>query len=400
MFVVDILVVVIVMALVFRSNRGIADKFGPMMAPWYKQNLDRLFLYHLFFSFIFPLVPGDALGYWKFGFQQVAVNSDRMSDYFGVGTIFLLWLNFIPVKLLGLSFLTGNILYGVCGYLGLRYLFLLYVGSLKVNVKVMGLMVIPYLFYLPNMNFWTAGVGKDTLSFFGIAWFFYSLVHFRRMFIQLVLSILLVYFIRPHMALMLMLGTCLAIIFAREMKPVYKVLFLILAVGGFLVAYQKIAVFLMVEDLSVHSLSGLAKDKASSLASKGIGSAVDITNYSIPLRLFTYLYRPLIFDVHNLITFMSFLENVVYMVTTVIGFRSIRWRDLPAIPMWLKAGFITFLTAMIVFSNSLGNLGIIMREKNMTMIYFPMICIWAYSQRKMEVFARRPPRTPIPSHST
>jgi hypothetical protein len=156
----------------------------------------------------------------------------------------------------------------------------------------------------------------------------------------------------------------------------------------------------MVEDLSVHSLSGLAKDKASSLASKGIGSAVDITNYSIPLRLFTYLYRPLIFDVHNLITFMSFLENVVYMVTTVIGFRSIRWRDLPAIPMWLKAGFITFLTAMIVFSNSLGNLGIIMREKNMTMIYFPMICIWAYSQRKMEVFARRPPRTPIPSHST
>src|SRR5580692_4568388 len=193
MFVIDILVVAVVFALVFRSNRKIGESFGPLHGPWYKQNLDRLFLYHLVFSFIFPLVPGDALGYWTFGFQQVLGTSDRMGDYFGVGTIFLLWLNFIPYKIMGLSFLTGNILYGVCGFLGLRYLFLLYVGSLKANVKVMGMMVIPFLFYLPNLNFWTAGVGKDTLCFFGIAWFFYSLVHYRRMFIRLGIAITMVY---------------------------------------------------------------------------------------------------------------------------------------------------------------------------------------------------------------
>ena len=395
MFVIDILVVAVVFALVFRSNRKIGESFGPLHGPWYKQNLDRLFLYHLVFSFIFPLVPGDALGYWTFGFQQVLGTSDRMGDYFGVGTIFLLWLNFIPYKIMGLSFLTGNILYGVCGFLGLRYLFLLYVGSLKANVKVMGMMVIPFLFYLPNLNFWTAGVGKDTLCFFGIAWFFYSLVHYRRMFIQLGIAITMVYFIRPHVALMLGLGTSLAIIFSREMKPVYKVLFLIAAVVAFSFVYQKVAVFLMVEDLSVNSLSGLARDKAAGLGTKGVGSAVDISHYSVPLRLFTYLFRPLLFDVHNLITFLSFLENVVYLVTTFIGIRSIKWRDLSALPMWLKAAFITFLTCTIVFSNSLGNLGIIMREKNMTMIYLPMVCLWAYSRRRQEATAMR--RTPIPT---
>jgi hypothetical protein len=336
------------------------------------------------YSLLFPLVPGDAIGYWTFGFQQVVETSDRMSDYLGVGTTFLLWLNFIPVKIMGLSFFTGNILYAVCGYLGLRYLFLLFVGTLKVNVKIMGFPVIPYLFYLPNVNFWTAGVGKDTLCFFAIAWFLYSLVHFRRKWIQLLPAILMVYYIRPHMALMLLLGVSMGMIFSREMKVVYKVLFLLLAVGAFMFVYQKVAVFLMVEDLSVKSLSGLAQAKAGSLGSKGVGSAVDISNYSIPVRFFTYLYRPLFFDVHNVITFTSSLENTVYIVLTVMGFRAIRWRDLRVMPLWLKGSFITFITAMIVFANSLGNLGIIMREKNMTMIYFAMVCVWVISLRRAE----------------
>ncbi|HTJ10941.1 MAG TPA: hypothetical protein VL547_02890 [Dinghuibacter sp.] len=380
----DVLVIAVVFALVFRSNRKIAESFGFVHGPWYKQSLDRLLLYHTLFSFLFPLVPGDALGYWNFNFQQLAISSDKMSDYFGVGTVFLLWLDFIPARVMGLSFLTGNILYGVCGFLGLRYLFLLYVGALKTNFRIVGLAVIPYLFYLPNMNFWTAGVGKDTLSFFGIAWFLYSLVHFRKKFIYLLPSFMLVYAIRPHVGLMLLLGTTVAMIFSREMKPVYKGLFLVLAVAGFMYVYQKVAIFLMVQDLSVDSLSGLAKDKAGALSARNVGSAVDITQYSIPMRLFTYLYRPLLFDVHNLITFLSFLENLIYLLVTWIGIRAIRWRDLSAMPLWLKAGFVTFLAAMIVFSNSLGNLGIIMREKNMTMIYLPMVCLWISSRRRVE----------------
>lgn len=386
----DILIIALVLVLVFRSNRRIGNTFGLVYGPWYIQSLNRLFLYHLLFSLLFPLVPGDALGYWQFNFQQLAIRSERMSDYFGVGTVFLLWLNFIPVKVIGLSFVTGNILYGVCGFLGLRFLFLLYVGSLRTNVTVMGMAVIPFLFYLPNLNFWTAGVGKDTLSFFGIAWFLYCLVHFRKRFIQMVVAIAFVYLIRPHIAIMLALGTSVAIIFSREMRAAYKVLFLLMAVGGFLAVYKKVAIFLMVGELSVDSLSGLAKDKASLLSTKNVGSAVDITHYSVPVRIFTYLYRPMIFDVHNVITFMSFLENVVYIVITVIGIRSIRWKDLPAIPLWLKAGFFTFVTAMIVFSNSLGNLGIIMREKNMTMIYFPMVCLWAYSRKRTQALAQQP----------
>jgi hypothetical protein len=375
----DIPVILLVFWLAFRSNKRIADSFGPLYAEWYHKQLNNLLIYHSIFSFLFPLLPGDAIGYWNYGFQQLIVHSDNMSDYFGIGTVFLLWLDFIPAKIMGLSFTTANLLYGLVGFLGLRYLFLLYVGSLKSNIKVMGVWAVPWLFYLPNMNFWTSGVGKDTLCFFGIAWFLYSLVHFRRMFIQLILAIAMVYFIRPHMALMLGLGTGIAMIFSRDMKWGYKILFIGLAVMAFLAVYQKVAVYLMIEDLSTKSLTKLAKNKASVLGGNVVGSSVDISQYSVPMRIFTYLYRPLFFDIHNFITLLSCLENLIYLFLTYVGIRAFSLKQMRVLPLWLKAGFLSFFIATIVFANSLGNLGIIMREKNMTMIYLPMVCIWFLS---------------------
>lgn len=380
----DVLVILLVVLGVLWSNRRIAQSFGPAHGPWYKRSLDRLFLYHSLFSVLFQLNPGDSTGYWHFNFQQLSVHSDKMSDYFDVGTSFLLWLDFIPARVMGLSLFTGNVLYGVCGFLGLRFLFLLFVPALKINVKIMGLEVIPFLFYLPNLNFWTGGIGKDTLSFFAIAWFMYGLVQYRRRIIQMALAVFLIYYIRPHMGLMILLALAMAIIFSRQMKPGYKLLFLGLAIGGFMAVYQRVAVFLMVRDLSVSSLKDLASDKAGLLATKTVGSAVDINSYSIPMRLFTYLFRPLFFDAHSFLMLMSSAENVVYLVITIIGCRSIRWRDFSSLPLWLKTGLLLFLAAMIVFANSLGNLGIIMREKNMTMIYLLMGCIWAYSRRRSE----------------
>jgi hypothetical protein len=44
--------------------------------------------------------------------RQLGSDPNNMLDYFGIATIFLLFLDFIPVRVLGLSFFAGNILYG------------------------------------------------------------------------------------------------------------------------------------------------------------------------------------------------------------------------------------------------------------------------------------------------
>jgi hypothetical protein len=336
------------------------------------------------------LVPGDAIGYWDFGLEQISVHSENMRDYFGVGTIFLLFLDFIPVKILGLSFVTGNFLYGVLGFLGIRYLFRLFIENLKVNVKLFGLPVIPFLFYLPNMNFWTSGVGKDTLCFFGIACFLYSLQSYGRRIIPLVLSFALVYYVRPHVAMMMIGGVAVGIIFSGNVKTVYRILVPIVAVGVFFLVYNQVAAFLKVDNLSVKTLENVAADKAQVLSAGTSGSAVAISQYSIPVRLFTYLYRPLFFDVHNVITLVSSMENLVYIVITFMWVQAVKRRDFRRMPFWMVSGGIIFLLSMIVFSNSLGNLGIIMRMKNMTMVYFLLIMIWTISERKAEQKALMP----------
>jgi hypothetical protein len=135
----DVFVICIAFGLTFWSNNRIAKRQGLLHEAWYKKNLNNLLAYHTVFTFLTLLVPGDALGYWNFGFQQIIVHSDKMNDYLGFGTLFLLWLDFIPARMMGLSFLTGNLLYGLLGFIGLRFLFLLFVGSLKMNVKVAGI---------------------------------------------------------------------------------------------------------------------------------------------------------------------------------------------------------------------------------------------------------------------
>lgn len=380
----DVFVILVLSVWIIHSNRVIAARYGPQHASFLNRSWNYLFVYHLVFSCLFPLLPGDAIGYWNFGFQQLQIRSDRMMDYFGVGTVFLLFLDFIPVKVLGLSFLTGNILYGMLGFIGIRYIYRLFLQHQKINVKIAGVPVVPFLFYLPNMNFWTSGVGKDTLCFFGIACFIYGLQSYGKRMVSIVLSFAFVYCIRPHVGMMMIGGLTIAILFSRNVKIYIRALILLAAVGAFILLYGQVAKFLKVDDLSVKSLMAVASDKAAVLSGNLTGSGIDISNYPWPLRLLTYLYRPLFFDVHNLITFFSSVENLVYIVITFLGIRAFKASDLKRIPLWMTVGFFIFLASLLVFSNSLGNLGIIMRMKNMTMIYFLIVLIWFIGNRQSE----------------
>ncbi|TDX00044.1 hypothetical protein [Dinghuibacter silviterrae] len=384
----DLLVIVILLSLVVMTNRRLAYANETIHAKWLEQNLNRLLAYHTAFSFLFPLLPGDASGYWGFTLQQVTVHSNNMFDYFGLGTPFLLFLDFIPVKVMGLSFLTGNIMYGLLGFCGLRYLFLLYYKSLNLDILVFGVRTVPFLFYLPNLNFWTAGVGKDTLCFFGIACFVYGIQFYRRRIISMALAAALVYFIRPHVAFMMGASLAICVVFSGRMKAIYKILFLALVAAGAAVVYKQVLGYLRIEDLSTKSLSGVASDTAGLLEQGLTGSAVDIQSYPLPLKFFTYLFRPLFFDVHNVLTLVSSFENLAYLVILIKALPNLRRRDIGAMPMWMRTGLLIFLFAMVVFSSSLGNLGIIMRMKNMTMIYLLMYCTWSISRRKAELAAR------------
>ncbi|HEY6978370.1 MAG TPA: hypothetical protein VH396_18860, partial [Chitinophagaceae bacterium] len=68
-----------------------------------------------------------------------------------------------------------------------------------------------------------------------------------------------------------------------------------------------------------------------------------------------------------------------------MGLTAFKIKYLKEMPVWMKSGLIIFLMSAVVFANSLSNLGIIIRMKNMTMIYMLITAVWFINRKR---FAR------------
>lgn len=100
------------------------------------------------------------------------------------------------------------------------------------------------------------------------------------------------------------------------------------------------------------------------------------------MKIFTYMYRPLFIDAHNIIAFLSGFENILYLYLTFFIVRNWTPEALRDMPVFIKAGIIAFVPITIAFASSLSNLGIIMRMKNMTMIYFVLFVFFLIAYNK------------------
>ncbi|SEJ61637.1 hypothetical protein SAMN05192553_10695 [Cyclobacterium xiamenense] len=385
----DIIVIVILLLALFKSNESISKKFR---LPWkYQLHLHYLLVYHLFFSLFFTWYilnfGGDSQGYWYFTMEQILIRGDvYWGRYFGTSTTFILWLTYLPSRVLGLSYLTGNILFGALGFIGIRYLFVMTAVYFPYNHKVLTISLFPIIFYFPNMHFWTAGVGKDSICFWGIAWFVYAVQAYRKRWWQGLLALFFVYMARPHMGQALIAGAAISILFGSEIRKEYKIVLGILALFGSIYLSATTLSFLKLEEFSLEELGSLASKTAGLLASGHSG--IDVASYSIPMRIFTFMFRPIFFDAHNVMAILSSFENALYLYLSFFIYRNWSPEALRDMPVFLKTGIIVFIPTSLAFANSLGNLGAIMRMKNMTMIYFLLFCFFLIAHNKKQRYLR------------
>lgn len=362
-----------------------AKRFG--LSRNLELHLNYLLAYHLFFSCFFTWYilnfGGDSQGYWRLGMEQAVVRGDiTWMSYFGDSTWFILWLCYIPSKILGLSYITGNILFGALGYIGIRYVYTMTAEYFPTNHFIFGVPLFPSVFYFLNLHFWTAGVGKDAICFWGIAWFLFALQKYNSRWWQGLIALFFVYMARPHMGQALLGGSAMAIMLGSELKIHFKIVLGIAAGFGTYLLLDSTAAFLKVEELNLETLTELSETTAGNLSRGNVGSAVDISSYSLPMRLFTYMFRPLFFDAHNFVAFFSSIENLVYLWLSLFIYRNWTPEALRDMPLFLKAGILTYIPVALAFMNALSNLGVVMRMKNMTMIYFLLFCFFLIAFNK------------------
>lgn len=348
--------------------------------------LTKLYWWHTLFALIYYLYAtfnsSDSKGYYA----RPASNFEYTSwlEIYQTGTRFIDFVSYPFINSLGFSYEMAMVLFAWFGYIGFVYFYIFFKEQVKSSLKFYGYDLIMLLLFLPNMHFWTASLGKGSLIFLGIAMFAYGLVAPQKRILTLLVGSLIVYHVRPHMFLFLGIGAVAGYITGNEKVPFYqKALVYIAFIGGLAVMYDQILAFAKLDEANVlDSFQNFSQVQANRLDSAGSG--VDINNYPLPLKLFTFWFRPLFFDAPGALGLYISVENLFYL--------ALAWKlvDKDFIPFLkkssslVKMSLVTFISSSIALSMVMANLGIVIRQKSMVMYFFFFIILafMEYKQRK------------------
>jgi len=342
--------------------------------------LQWLYFFHLVVSLAFSYYilknGGDANAYW-YRTPRFSIHVPWES-YFRTGTSFILFLTYPLVKYLHLSFYTGGLLFAMIGFNGFIYLYSIIRKFTKKPVVLYGIRVFPFILYLPNLHFWSAGIGKDSLTFFAILLFYHSLFQLQRKWFWAMAALGLAYFIRPHIALFLMVSSFIAILLDGRMKLSVKLALGILMLGAGIFLFNSVLTFMRLDEVSTAAVSNYTETKVNNLT-KGSGSALAIAGYPFPLKVFTFLYRPLFFDSNSSLAILSSLENLVLLSMSGLLLVLKPFSAFRAAPMPIKSILLFAMLCTVAFSFTLSNLGIMLRQKTPVVGCLLIFIFWCFA---------------------
>jgi hypothetical protein len=340
-------------------------------------------LYHTAMSILFynwqSWPPTDAGGFFK---EAILANNAfelilQPRKYVG---LFL----YPFVNIMKLSFFSGFMLFNVIGFFALIIFFMTILEQIKGNLKAEKLLI--FILFLPGLNYWTCSISKESINLFGISIVLYALVNLNKRMKYLLIGLLLLAPVRPYIFIMVLFALMLALMVTKSVSLGKKILLMIIIIMVSIPAFHIFKTTIQMEKVDIES----AKEymDARSAGWRG-GSSIDLQNYSIPLRFFTFLYRPLFFDAHSSFMILASLENIIYLIITLqmFSFKFIRFLRKEK-NIFIMFNLMFFLTAGFFLSYTEGNLGTAMRHK--TVIMPSLLAIYILYKAKYEL-------EPVPS---
>ncbi|MDN3204686.1 hypothetical protein QVH07_11030 [Algoriphagus sp. C2-7] len=344
---------------------------------WLKAGLlNQLFWYHMFFGLVYwtyaQFNRSDSVVYY-----ESYKHYNNWFDAFHEGTQFVEWLNYPFANWLGFNYDMMMFLCTWLGYWGFVYFYCFFKENLRFNPKFEGWDAITLFMFLPNMHFWTASLGKGAIIFAGIGFLVYGLSWPAKRPYHIAFGAFLTYMIRPHILFATLIGMGVGFVLGREKVPVYqKYLVVLFAIGMSIYVYEDLISFLGYDPNNIvesfYEESALNRQRLQSA-----GSAVDMGSYSLPMKLFTFWFRPLFIDSPNAIGLVVSMENALY----IYMFSKILKKDfityIKQAPAMVKMSGVVFISISISMTFVMSNLGIIIRQKSQIM-YFMLFVIVAF----------------------
>ncbi|AVR46896.1 hypothetical protein C7S20_17415 [Christiangramia fulva] len=348
-----------------------------------KKKMNLLYLYHLVFYGIYSAYAyfnlSDSKSYFKF-FEQ-----NRLSWFglFGTDTAFIHFLAY-PFYELGFSYDMLMCTFSWFGYLGFVYAYLFFREKIPVKVQVFKRFdLMTLILFFPNMHFWTASLGKGAPIFLGLMMFTYAIAEPKSRLPILFLGSAIIFYIRPHVFLFVALGAVMGYMSGREKIALWKkILVYICMIGAVYIAQDKILGVMGLQNSEdiVTDFEQAAEKNAEDLSKAGSG--VDMSSYPLPLKLFTFWFRPLFIDAPNFLGIITSVENLLYLLLFVKILKKDFIKFLRKSPSMVKMSFVIFLSASVAMTFVMSNLGIIMRQKTMVMYYLFFVIYYYLAEKK------------------
>ena len=329
-----------------------------------KQWVAILFVYHCFFIYLAYTIRinrgiSDSLFYWAKTFD---INKYSWFSFAEIGTSFMLFLNYPFIKL-QLPFWFGFLLYGIIGFLGV----LIYIRwiHLVLGEKLLwkGINILPFFYFLPNLHFWTSGLGKEPLVFFGLASVFYALSSRSFASFSFIVGSLLVFAIRPHIAMIVLSSIVIVYIFRKDI--LFKRRLIIASLSSLLIVGLLYIVFQMTHIRYWNWERINHFNEYSILSFRYSGSYVPMLEYNWLYKLFSFYFRPLFYDVNSVLGFLVSIENAFILFIHCLAFFFILRFNSLKYAEWVKYVFVFTIICGLIYVQRYANLGIFIRTKMM-----------------------------------
>ena len=361
---------------------GFINLFSSQLTDRDQQVLRKLFFFHLLMGTYYCFfIQGDAIGYWRVP-KAYSMDTFKEGLFNGEGTMFMYAFNYLFSNLLNMSYLSNTLLFSLFGFMGLTFFYLVAVQTVPYNKIISGYVLFPLIFFLPNLHFWSSGVGKDTTLFLCIAMFSYGIMKPFTRIPLLVISILLAMAIRPHIVLFLMVGFGLAYVLGGKVSGFQRVLFSAVMIGIGLAILPSVMEFAKIEEASAEGFDKFSEGKAAVLSRSHTGSAIDVSAMPFPLKVLTFWFRPLFFDVRNLNGLIASAENLILVILFIKAMRSHPIAAFAKAPFVIKGLVFFLIVGTLAFSQSLGNVGIMIRMRNMFLPGMLIYLMWVFSYQQ------------------
>jgi len=352
-----------------------------------------LYVWHTVFCVLYAYavvdLGGDAITYYD---DAIAPKLE-----FAFGTQAVSWFTRLLIYYAGFSFLGAFFVFNIFGCIGL----LAFDGALRIAGAGKGIWVqrlCTLIVFLPSVSFWSAGIGKDGVAFMAAGLALWASMALGQRFWLMALAVAAMFMVRPHIGGMMVIALSVAMLAGARMSLARRV-----ALGAIALAAGAAIVPFALEYGGLGDL-GSASDVAEYVETRqGYnqegGGAIGISGMSLPMQLFSYLFRPLPFEANSALGLAASMDNVLLLLIFVLG----GWGLLRGYGK-SRIGNRVFLwsySAMVWVSSAVmtANLGISVRQKWMflPLLIFMLIAGMPSKRRRAAVYSNpRPAENPVP----